>query len=135
MGIGGFIMVKVTMEQIIDFRNNVDFFGDANLPLKGAYKINKIRKAVEKEGEFYSTKFQEIVDTYAKKDENGNVVFSDDEEQIMIQEGKIAECNQALNELQKLEVEIDNYNLSIDDLGDNVECTPDELDALMPFFN
>lgn len=128
-------MVKVTMEQIIDFRNNVDFFSDANLPLKGAYKINKIRKAVEKEGEFYSTKFQEIVDTYAKKDENGNVVFSDDEEQIMIQEGKIAECNQALNELQRLEVEIDNYNLSIDDLGDKVECTPDELDALMPFLS
>ena len=135
MGIGGFIMVKVTMEQIIDFRNNLDFFSDANLPLKGAYKINKIRKAVEKEGEFYSTKFQEIVDTYAKKDEKGNVVFSDDEEQIMIQEGRIAECNQALNELQKLEVEIDNYNLSIDDLGDNVECTPDELDALMPFLD
>lgn len=128
-------MVKVTMEQIIDFRNNDGFFGDANLPLKGAYKINKIRKAVEKEGEFYSSKFQEIVDTYARKDENGNVVFSDDEEQIMIQEGKVAECNQALNELQKLEVEIDNYNLSIDDLGENLECTPDELDALMPFLN
>lgn len=128
-------MVTVTMEQIIDFRNNEDFFGDANLPLKGAYKINKIRKNVEKEGEFYSSKFQEIVDTYAKKDENGNVVFSDDGDQIIIQDDKIAECNQALNELQKLEVEIDNYNLTIDDLGDNVECTPDELDALMPFLS
>ena len=127
-------MTTVTMEQIINFRNSEDFFGEANLPLKGAYKINKIRKAVEKEGEFYSTKFQEIIDTYAKKDENGNVVFSEDGDQIIIQDDKIAECNQALAELQKLEVEIDNYNLTIDDLGENLECTPDELDALMPFF-
>ena len=35
-------MAKVTMEQIIAFRNNGDFFGATNLPLKGAYKLNKI---------------------------------------------------------------------------------------------
>jgi len=128
-------MVTITMRQIIDFRNNEGFFADVNLPLKGAYKINKIRKAVEKEGEFYSSKFQEIVNTYAKKDDNGDIVFSEDGEQIIIQDDKIEECNQALSELQKLEVEIDNCNLTIEDLGENLECTPDELDALMPFLS
>lgn len=128
-------MITITMRQIIDFRNNEEFFTEASLPLKGAYKINKIRKALDKEGEFYSTKFQEIVNTYAKKDENGNLVFSDDGEQIIIQPDKIDECNEALSELQKLEVEIDNYNLTIEDLGENLECTPDELDALMPFLS
>ena len=128
-------MVTITMRQVIDFRNNEGFFADVNLPLKGAYKINKIRKAIEKEGEFYSTKFQEIVNTYAKKDDNGDLVFSEDGEQIIIQDDKIEECNQALAELQKLEVEIDNCNLTIEDLGENLECTPDELDALMPFLN
>jgi len=128
-------MVTITMRQVIDFRNNEGFFADVNLPLKGAYKINKIRKAIEKEGEFYSTKFQEIVNTYAKKDDNGDLVFSEDGEQIIIQDDKIEECNQALSELQKLEVEIDNCNLTIEDLGENLECTPDELDALMPFLN
>lgn len=128
-------MVTITMRQVIDFRNNEGFFADVNLPLKGAYKINKIRKAIEKEGEFYSTKFQEIVNTYAKKDDNGDLVFSEDGEQIIIQDDKIEECNQALSELQTLEVEIDNCNLTIEDLGENLECTPDELDALMPFLN
>lgn len=128
-------MVTITMEQVINFRNNEGFFTNTNLPLKGAYKINKIRKAMEKEADFYSTKFQEIIDKYAKKDEEGNVVFSENGEQIIIQEDKIAECNQTLEELQKLEVEVENYNLTIEDLGENLECTPDELDALMPFFN
>ncbi len=128
-------MAKVTMEQIIDFRNNIGFFADASLPLKGAYKINKIRKDVEKEAEFYSEKFQEILDKYSKKDENGNMVFSEEGDQIMISDGMVDECNEALTNLQNLEVEINNYNLTIDDLGEDMQCTPDELEALMPFMN
>lgn len=128
-------MVKVTMDQIMDFRNNDDFFEDTVIPLKGAYKINKIKKNVIKEAEFYSDKFQEIVDKYAKKDENGNPEFSEDGNQILIQDGKIQECNDALEELQSLEVEIENYDLTIDDLGEGVEITPDKLEALMPFFS
>ena len=126
-------MVNVTMDQIIAFRNNGDFFTGASLPLKGAYKINKIKTAVEKEGEFYQEKFQEIVDQYAQKDENGEVVLSEDKSQIMIKEGMVEECNKALTDLQELEVEIDNCGLKLDDLGENLECTPEELEALMPF--
>ena len=126
-------MVNVTMDQIIAFRNNGDFFANATLPLKGAYKLNKIKKAVEKEGEFYTEKFQEIVDKYAKHDDEGNLVFSEDGNQIMIQDGMIEECNQALADLQELEVQIETYGLSLDDLGENVQCTPEELEALMPF--
>ncbi len=128
-------MVNVTMDQIIAFRNNSEFFANKALPLKVAYKLNKLRKAIEENGEFYSTKFQEIVETYAKKDENGDIVFSEDGNQIMIQDGKIEECNEELENLQNLTVEIDNLNLSIDDFGENLECTPDELEALMPFLN
>ena len=126
-------MIKVTMDQIIAFRNNGDFFADTTLPLKGAYKLNKIKKAVEKEGEFYTEKFQEIVNTYAKKDENDQIIFSEDGSQIMIKDGMIEECNKALDDLQSLEVEIENYGFTLNDLGDDVECTPDELEALMPF--
>lgn len=126
-------MVNVTMDQIIAFRNNGDFFAGTSLPLKGAYKINKIKKAVEKESEFYQEKFQEIVNQYAQKDENGELIFSDDGNQIMIKDGLIEECNKALADLQELEVEIDNYGLTLDDLGEDVECTPEELEALMPF--
>lgn len=128
-------MITINMNQISTFRENSSFFNDANIPLKGAYKLNKIKKAIEKEGEFYLEKLQEIVDTYAKKDENGNFIFSEDGTQIQIQEDKIEECNQAMSDLENLEVEIDNYNLTIEDLGENLTCTPDELDALMPFFS
>lgn len=126
-------MVNVTMDQIIAFRNNGDFFAETSLPLKGAYKLNKIKKAVEVEGEYYVEKFQEIVNKYAKKDDNDQLVFSEDGNQIMIKDGMVDECNQALEDLQNLEVQIENYGLSLTDLGEDVECTPDELEVLMPF--
>jgi len=126
-------MVNVTMDQIIAFRNNGDFFSNTTLPLKGAYKINKIKKAVEKEGEFYQEKFQEIVEKYAKHDDDGQLVFSEDGNQIMIKDGMVDECNKALEDLQSLEIQIENYGLTLEDLGEDVECTPDELEALMPF--
>ena len=126
-------MVNVTMDQIIAFRNNGDFFSNTTLPLKGAYKLNKIKKAVEKEGEFYTEKFQEIVEQYAKHDENGQLVFSEDGSQILIKDGMVDECNKALEDLQSLEVQVETYGLTLDDLGENLECTPEELEALMPF--
>lgn len=126
-------MAKVTMDQIIAFRNNGDFFSGTTLPLKGAYKLNKIKKAIEKEGEFYTEKFQEIVEQYAKHDDDGNLVFSEDGNQILIKDGMVEECNQALEDLQNLEIEIETYSLSLDDLGEDLECTPEELEALMPF--
>ena len=126
-------MVKVTMDQVINFRNNIGFFSGVNLPLKGAYKLNKIRKDLDKESDFYNEKFQEIVEKYSHKDENGEIVFNEDGSQIMIQEDLIDECDKALTDLQGLEVEVENYNLTIDDLGGDFECTPDQLNALMPF--
>lgn len=126
-------MVTVTMEQIIDFRNAIDTFSEMDLPLKAAYKINKIKKTVEKESDFYSEQFQEILNKYAKKDENGDLVFSESGDQIMIKDDMVDECNQALSALQNLEIQIDNYNFTIDDLGENLTCTPENLEALMPF--
>ena len=126
-------MVTVTMDQLIAFRNNGDFFSNTTLPLKGAYKLNKIKKAIEKESEFYVEKFQEIVSTYAKHDDNGNLIYSEDGNQIMIKDGMVEECNKALEDLQNLEVQIENYGLTLEDLGNDIECTPEELEALMPF--
>ena len=128
-------MITVTMEQVVDFERNIDFFSNTNLPLKGAYKLNKIKKNLEKDADFYTEKFNEILDKYAKKDENGELVFSESGSEIMIKDDKINECNEALENLQNLEVQIENYNLSIEDLGDNFECTPDQLSSLMPFIN
>lgn len=128
-------MVNVTMNDIVAFGQAEGIFNGVNLPLKVAYKLNKLKQAIATEGEFYSNKFQEIVDKYAQKDENGNIKFSEDGSQILIETDKIEECNNELENLQTLTVEIDNQNLTIEDFGEDVECTPEDLEVLIPFLN
>ena len=128
-------MITITMQQALDFRKAYNFFNEIKLPLKAAYKLTKIKQAVENETQYYGEKFQEIVDTYAKKDENGNLMYNEDGTQILIKDGMVMECNQKLEELHNLEIGIENYNLTIDDLGEGIEVTTEDLDALMPFFS
>ncbi len=128
-------MIEITMEQLVDFRNAGDFFEGTVIPLKGAYKINKIKKQVEEEFGYYSEKFQAIIDQFAKKDEDGNPKFNDSGDQILIQEDKIDECNDALEELQNLTVKIDNYELKLEDFGEDVKISPEKLEPLMPFLS
>lgn len=128
-------MVKVTMSQVLNLRQNISFFLSQKLPLPVAYKLNKINNATRKEADFYQDKFNEIVEKYAKKDEDGNLVFSEDGEQIIIKDDLVGECNDALEELMNLEIEIDNLGLTIDAFGDNIECTATEIDAIVPFLD
>lgn len=126
-------MVKVTMSDVLALRQQIGFFLNQKLPLPVAYKLNKMNQAAIKEGEFYQEKFNEIVDKYAKTDEEGNIVFSEDGDQIMIKEELIGECNEALEELMNLEIEVETYGLKIDDFGDSIQCTAEEIEAITPF--
>ena len=125
----------VKMQEIVDFREVVQKFRDQILPLQGAYKLMKISNSLDKDMEFYANKFQEIIETYGQKNEDGTYKFTDDNSQILIAEGKVGECNQAIDDLLNVEVTIDNLNLTIDNLGKDIKCTPEELEGLMPFFN
>ena len=124
----------VTMQNVIDFRETAQVFREKSLPLQGAYKLMKISNALEKDVEFYGNRFQEIIETYGDKNEDGTYKFSEDGGQIIIKEGKVDECNKAIEELLKIEVTVDNLDFTIENLGE-MNCTPEELEGLMPFLN
>ena len=69
------------------------------------------------------------------KNDDGSYAYSDDGSQIMIQDDKIEECNDELEKLMGLEIQVDNLDFSIDNFGADIECTPDELEKLAPFLN
>ena len=124
----------ITMAELVNFYQKNAIFSNKVLPLKGAFKINRIKKDIEKDYAFYQEKFKEILEEYAERDDAGNIQFSEDGEQIMIKEGMIGDCSDRLEELNSIEIEIDNYDFNIEELGD-IDCTPEELEILMPFLS
>ena len=110
--------MKVTINDVIALREIYPKFKDRYLPIKASYKLAKIFKAVDENYEFYTEKLNEIVNEYAQRDENGNIVQTEGGTGIKVQQNKIEECNEKLNELSELEVDLPDMKLSIDDFGE-----------------
>ena len=108
-----------------------DRFAQTKLSSKLAYKIMKFCKSVAIEEEFYNTKRNEIIDTYAVKDENGQVVVSNDG-MIDIVPDKIAEANAAMQELNGIEVEAPSIKFTLDEL-EGLELSVADMFALDAF--
>lgn len=106
-------------------------FAQTKISSKLAYKIMKFCKSVAVEEEFYNTKRSEIIDMYAVKDENSQVVVSDDG-MIKIVPDKISEANVAMQELNGIEVEAPSVRFTLDEL-EGLELSVADMFALDAF--
>lgn len=84
---------------------------------KLAYKIMKLCKSVADEEEFYNSKRNEMINMYAQRDENGQIVVSDDG-MISISPEKIDEAQAALQELNSIEVKVPNIKFTLTELDE-----------------
>lgn len=120
------------MYQIIPFENFYTRIKSFVLPIKISYKLSKLARAIEQEKTFYQSKVQEIIEEYGERDENGELKLTDDKTAFVIKEDKVLECQQKMNELLELEIDIEEIKFSIDELED-LKLSPQEMDALIPF--
>lgn len=116
---------------LIDAAKIFSQFAQTKISSKLAYKIMKFCKSVATEEEFYNMKRNEIIDTYATKDENGQIV-TDDNGMIVIIKDRIADANKAMNDLNNIEVDVPNIKFTLDEL-DSLELSVAEMFTLDAF--
>jgi len=90
-------------------------FAQTKISAKLAYKIMRFCKDSETEEIFFNTKRQEIIDTYSIKDDNGNIVITDNG-MIKIIPDKTDEANATLQELNNVEIEPPNVRFTLEEL-------------------
>lgn len=100
-------------------------------PIKTTYQLVKLGKKIEEELNFYQETYTNIIKEYGKTDENGEYIFSEDGNSIVIKDGMEALCQEKVRELETFEIDLSDFSFTIDDFA-NVELTPEELNALMP---
>ena len=123
--------MKITIYQLISTLNIENELLPQKLPIRTAYNLSKIFARAREELEFYQEKFKEIIIQYGEKDENGNLIFLENEN-ISIQKDKIEECQKEITDLQNLELEIPDYSISLDSL-EAIKISLDEISVLLPF--
>ena len=89
----------------------------------------KILSELEPELQFYQTKLQELIDSCAEKNTDGSIVYTDNNESIKLIPEKSQEFTTQYNELFNMEIEINDFNFTLDEL-ENLELTPKELFVL-----
>lgn len=123
--------MKLNMNQGIELQGLLLRLKDEKIPIRTAYKFNKLIPILEEELKFYNTEFAKIINQYAQKDKNGNPILSEDKTSIQIIKDKIDECQQKMEELSSIEFEVKGVSFKIDELK-NINLTILEMRSLMP---
>lgn len=121
--------MTLKMSNIIALKGVCENLKSQKTSVKTAYKISKILSAVEKEFEFYQTKFMEIINEYSEKDENGQPVMIDGGNGVKINPEKIAEAQTKMVELETIEAELNIAPLSLDEL-EGLEISISDMQTL-----
>ena len=115
-------MVKeITVQNLLEFQSGYVRIVESAVPIKAAYKLNKIYEQMQKEQPFIRDTFSKIIDKYSEKDENGDPIinYSNGDSEIAIKHEYEDKCAQEIQELYDLTIKIDNFDLSVDDFGDS----------------
>ena len=114
--------------EALNFLNTYSKLREQTLPIKLAYKLNKLARKLENEQNFYQENLKKILDQYAQKDEKGEIKFDENKNILLIPEST-KECETKLFELQALEIEELDVEFTLDELN-GLEISPMELSPL-----
>jgi len=104
---------------------------ECRLPVVKALHLKRFIRTIDSESELYNAQYQELLEKYVKKDENGKRIIqsSPTGDQVQLTDGNA--FSKELKELfeQTFEVDSREVDLTIDDLG-TIQMTVEEVDSL-----
>ena len=104
---------------------------DKELPLRVAYKISLLMKAVENDYNFYMEEGKKILKEYAQVDSEGKYII-DENGNIPFKEDCVDEAQKKVQELKEIEGTETNLFFTLDEF-DGISLTPAQLQPLLPF--
>lgn len=123
--------MKISFSEALSFRGFYSKIKDRKFPLRTGYRLNCIAKAIDPHFSFYQEQLLTILNEYAEKDENGNIV-RDDAGNFKVIPDKIAECNEKFSELLAFEFEIEAAPINISEI-ESLELSMDEIQGIISF--
>lgn len=122
--------MKILISQVVAANSFFEKISKEALNIQTCYKFAKISIALKNEVSFYQTQYSKILEEYALHEGN-NFIFND-QGNIKIIPGKEEECKRKIFELENLEVEIPDIEISLDDLR-GLKNSIHDMISLMPF--
>lgn len=124
--------MTIKIADIISIKAILDDFVNMSLPIRVSYKLSKLKLSIDNEHELYFSKLIEVVNKYAELDENGQPKLTEDKTGVQIKSKCLNECNNEINELQSIEIEIPSIKFTLDELS-SLNLSVAQITKLLPF--
>ena len=117
--------------EIKNLNDTIQILLPLQLKMPFAYEVACIAREVRENDMMISTMRQEIIERYAKRDENGHVIVNSENGTVDVDEGKIPELNKELDGLFNKEIELESNKIKLNDIKD-LDLTVGQIEALIP---
>jgi hypothetical protein len=124
--------MKTQISNILGFNKLLDNLSEKKLPLDIAYKMAKLRMAFAPEIKFYEERFNQYIDLYVDRDEEGHPIATEDGKGVRIKQEKVKECGEKLTELSQMQVDIPDITFKLSDFA-GINFSVDDMSLLLPF--
>ena len=124
--------MTTTQSKLIHFSKFYNEVKATKIPVKTAYKLNKLANAIDEQNRFYGEQLNLILGDCAEHDEDGNYIPTNDNIGVKILDYKKQEFVDRMNELLSLEVELPSITFDIEEFG-NIELTMESFNIITPF--
>lgn len=125
-------MIEVTLKQALDSVGILRSLSARQLKGRVAYNIAKIIKQVENEFNLFSETRQKVIETYGKKDEQGNLEINPETNEYVFEGDNLQKVMDELNGLLDSTVSINANKIDLNDL-ETISFTPTEMNELECF--
>ena len=126
-------MIKVTLKDIVESQDVMRALSSKQLRGRVAFKVARLLKKLETELATFNDTRIKLIETYAKKDDEGNFVTNEKNEYQFDADN----ANKFVEEINKLlleEIDIDANPILVDEI-EELNFTPAEIVALEPFMD
>lgn len=120
------------LNQLTNLRDILAKVAHQSLPFTTAYRVNRLIHGIEESWSFFSESMNALIQQYGQKDAEGNFVYAEDGQSILLVPDKIAEANLKMMELGQVEANLPDITFTPEEFS-KVELSAWEVEALMEF--
>ena len=126
-------MINTHLRNIVESADIMRELSNKSLKGRAAFRVARLLRELEKEFTLFNEKRMDLIKEYAQKNENGEMK-SDENGNVTLDQDRLNEFYQSLDELLNADVEINAEKIDSEDLGD-IEITPAQIINLEAFIN
>ena len=123
--------MNIKARELENLNNTIQVLLPMQLKMPFAYKVAWIAREVRENYSMINVMRQEILERYAKRDENGQVIIDQQNGMVTVEPEKVMETNKELDKLFSRDIELKCDKIKIDDIKD-LDLTVGQLEALIP---